>query len=258
MADKNGDNGDRNGRVERLAGAARELRAGTSIPPGSEQTDDVVARIEKRQVQVVEAIGEALLTVSEVVGELQVSVEEEALVREQMGLLVTETSKLRRLVRATSYVTMLSTTIAATIVVFATIWQVRILHYAAEDVGRVAATLKSVEANTSIATDVLLKQAEVKVKETEAEVAPSPHVEKAALEAAIDLQENAAQAQLAVAANRQAVPPPAATKALREAREKRARLRQGPTIPQTDRSDGTPLPSGDPLSSRVPAPSVEP
>lgn len=211
-----------------FATTARSLREtaerARSEPPPAKNSPVTVelisACVAEHQAVIVDAIGQALETVGEVVVELRASVDEDEQVRVSVRELTIEVKRLSGLVRGAVYATCLMVAIAVLIVVLSSIHDWRLVN----DMYR---TLTAVSDDTARTLEVIVKQADAHARSVEAEASPTPSAEQAALEAAIDVQEEAAEAQIAVARKRQQEPPPAATQALQRVRAKRAEIRSG-------------------------------
>lgn len=224
---------DKSVRAKQIIDSLRKSAGGSSIPPSAggtntesrPTTEEVLGKIENRQVQVVEAISDALSTVSEVVAELQASVVEGECTRRAVRKQTREVQATRKLVSVLSYVTTGVVLAACVIIVILVAWQVRIVQGQADAVQDIINTLAAVDVNTAATQKVILKQAEAHAKQIEASSAMTPQAEEAALEAAIDVQEEAAETQIKTAQRRKQMPPPEAQRALKEAKAKKAQLR---------------------------------
>lgn len=86
-------------------------------------------------------------------------------------------------------------------------------------------TMAAVDENTSKMMRILVKQAETHAKSVEAEVRLTPQADEEALKSAIDLQKEAAKAQIEVAQKRHEATPPGAHEALQKAVAKEKALR---------------------------------
>jgi hypothetical protein len=103
-------------------------------------------------------------------------------------------------------------------------WEARVSRETVQGFRR---TLATVDGNTARVLDIVLKQAAVTAKDLEARFDPEADVDTdhAVLEAAVDVQEKAAEARIQLAQSRREPAPPDARKALREAQEKAEELK---------------------------------
>ena len=199
-------------------------------PPGvtKVELDDPLPRIAAQQKQVVEAVGDALDVVGEVVDELRTSVAEDERVRQEVRDLAGRVRSLERIVRVALYVCSALVFLAVGLVVATSIGEWQRVVEIDERTGRLEQKVESVESTTASTLRAVLAGAEAHAKSVEAEVALTPEADREALAAAIDAQEEVAEAQIEVAAKRHEAPSPKAHKALQEAREKKARLNGKP------------------------------
>jgi len=222
---------DKSQKAKQIMGKLRQS-AGASTPPpaGGSAVEDattvMLAAIEARQVMVVEAIDASLETAAEVVAELQASVVEGEKVRVAVRKLTREVYATRKLVKILNYTTTSVVLAACVVIVVLVAWQMQIVQGLGIVVGDMAETVRIVDSNTARMHEVVIKQASAHAKRIEAESSMTPQAEEAALEAAVDVQEEAAVAQIENAQQRKVEPPPGALWALKEARAKKAQLRE--------------------------------
>ena len=207
--------------VQSLRASAAAVR---SEPPpakeGQTTTEAIAARVASNQAAIVDAIGQSLETVGEVVVELRASVDEDERVRVSVRELTKEVRQLGRLVRGAVYASCLMVAVAVAVVILSSIHDWRLVN----DMYR---TLTTVSDDTARTLEVIVKQADAHARSVEAKAAPTPSAEQAALEAALDVQEEAAETQIEVARTRQQAPPPEAEKALKRARARKEQFRNG-------------------------------
>jgi len=221
-------------RPHALTKTADSLRASVStdsMPAVVAPTDAaavLLTRLEARQVEVVQAVGESLEVVGEVVGELRESVAEDERVRKEVRELTTQVTKMRTALRVAVYACVTLVAVAVAVSVVSSLGQMRLAEQGAERVRIALEQIDSIAVNTEIALRVILKQADAHAKGVEAEAALTPQSEHDALEAAIEAQEEAAEASIDVARQRRVPPPPGAERALVRAREKKAALKPPP------------------------------
>lgn len=210
----------------RKAGASLRSSASTDSMPAVRPGDDqsVLARIERRQTDVIAAVGEALETMGVVVEELQASVDEDGRMRSEVRELTRGVRGLRTTLRVSVYASVCLVAVAVAAVVYASVEQVALAEGTAARAVRMLGRVETVDANSGRTLRVVLKQAEALAKRVEAETAPTPSATHEAAVAAVEAQEEAAATSIEVARERRERPPPEAEAALREARAKKARL----------------------------------